>query len=52
LVLAYDPDSEAWYEVLVLRVEGDMLRLRWRDYPLEHIAPQRRDQLALLPPSA
>ncbi len=52
LVLAYDADSEAWYEAIVLQIDGDLLRLRWRDYPLERIAPQRRDQLALLPPSA
>ncbi len=52
LVLAYDADSEAWYEAIVLGIDGDLLRLRWRDYPLERIAPQRRDQLALLPPSA
>jgi hypothetical protein len=52
LVLAYDADSEAWYEAIVLQIDGELLRLRWRDYPLERIAPQRRDQLALLPPSA
>jgi hypothetical protein len=52
LVLAYDAETEGWFDAIVLRVEGDLLRLRWRNYPREHIAPQRRNQLALLPPSA
>jgi hypothetical protein len=52
LVLAYDPEIEGWFEAIVLGIDGELLRLRWRDYPLERLAPQRRDQLALLPPAA
>ncbi len=53
LVLAYDAaESEGWYEAVVLAVDGDLLRLRWRDYPRERLNPQRRDQVGLLPPSA
>jgi hypothetical protein len=52
LVLAYDPETEGWFDAIVLGIDGDLLRLRWLHYPLERLAPQRRDRLALLPPTA
>ena len=50
LVLAFDPPYYAWYEALVIATNGDMLTLKWRDYPEYGTVQRRRSQLALLPP--
>ena len=42
--------EDGWFEALVIAVNGDMLTLRWRDYPHERTVVRRRTQLALLPP--
>ena len=33
LVVANDSREDGWYEAIVIHVDGDMLTLRWRDYP-------------------
>jgi hypothetical protein len=35
LVVANQDRWEGWYEAIVVHVDGDMLTLRWRDYPRE-----------------
>jgi hypothetical protein len=50
LVLAFDPSFDAWFEAFVIAENGDMLTLRWRDYPHEGTVQRRPTQLALLPP--
>jgi hypothetical protein len=35
LVVAYQGQEDGWYESIVVQVDGDMLTLRWRDYPRE-----------------
>jgi hypothetical protein len=49
-VLAFDCPQDAWFEALVIAFNGDMLTLRWRDYPHEGTVQRRPTQLALLPP--
>jgi hypothetical protein len=34
-VIAQDEPTEGWYETIVVETSGDMLTLRWRDYPRE-----------------
>ncbi len=35
VVIAQDEPTEGWYETIVVARDGDMLTLRWRDYPRE-----------------
>jgi hypothetical protein len=49
LVLAPDSPDYGWFEALVIAINGDMLTLRWRDYPHERTVQRRPTQLALLP---
>ena len=35
LVVAQQSREDGWYEVIVVEANGDMLMLRWRDYPRE-----------------
>jgi hypothetical protein len=51
LVVANYSRDEGWYEAIVVQVDGDMLTLRWRDYPRERRFVQHRDRVALLCPS-
>ncbi len=37
VVIALDEPGEGWYETVVLETSGDMLTLRWRDYPRDDI---------------
>ena len=52
LVVANDSRDEGWYEAIVIHVDGDMLTLRWRDYPRERRLVRHRNRLALLYPNA
>ena len=45
-----DPD-DGWWEAIVVKVAGDRLTLRWRDYPDEPLITRQRHRLALLHPS-
>ena len=35
LVVAQQSREDGWYEAIVVEANGDMLTLRWRDYPRE-----------------
>ena len=45
-----DPD-DGWWEAIVVKVAGNRLTLRWRDYPDEPLIVRQRHRLALLHPS-
>jgi len=50
LVLAYGGPEEGWYEAIVMEAQGDMMTVRWPDYPRERRYMQHRNRLALLYP--
>ena len=50
LVVAQDSLEDGWYDAIVVLVDGDMLTLRWRDYPRERRVVRHRLRLALLYP--
>jgi hypothetical protein len=52
LVLATVGVEDGWWESIVLGVNGEMLTLKWRDFPGERTFVRRRTELALLPVSA
>src|SRR4051812_8307739 len=52
LVLATVGVEDGWWESLVLGVNGEMLTLKWRDFPGMRTFVRRRTELALLPVSA
>jgi hypothetical protein len=52
LVLATVGVEDGWWESVVLGVNGEMLTLKWRDFPGERTFVRRRTELALLPVSA
>jgi hypothetical protein len=45
-------DEVAWWEAIVVARDGDMLTVRWRDYPKQAHAVLHRAALALLKPTA
>jgi hypothetical protein len=50
LVVAQEGTEDGWYEAIVAEVNGDMLTLRWRDYPRERRVVRHRQRLGLLYP--
>jgi hypothetical protein len=52
LVVANQEPEEGWYEAVVVHVDGDMMTLRWRDYPRERKIVRHRFRLGLLYPNA
>jgi hypothetical protein len=50
LVVANQDRDEGWYEAIVVEANGDMLTLRWRDYPRERRIVRHRLRLGLLYP--
>ena len=50
LVVAQEGPEDGWYEATVAEVNGDMLTLRWRDYPRERKVVRHRQRLGLLYP--
>jgi len=52
LVIARDDLAAGWWEAIVVAKDGDMLTLRWRDYPKQAPAVLHRAALALLRPTA
>ena len=52
LVVAQEGQEEGWYEAIVVEAAGDMLTLRWRDYPRERRVVRHRLRLGLLYPRA
>ena len=52
VVVAHQSLEDGWYAAIVLEANGDMLTLRWRDYPRERKIVRHRLQLALLYPGS
>jgi len=52
LVVTHEGPEEGWYEAIVVEAAGDMLTLRWRDYPRERRVVRHRLRLGLLYPRA
>jgi hypothetical protein len=52
LVIARDELAAGWWEAIVVAREGDMLTVKWRDYPKQAPAVLHRAALALLRPTA
>jgi hypothetical protein len=52
LVIARDELAAGWWEAIVVAKDGDMLTLKWRDYPKQAPAVLHRAALALLKPTA
>jgi hypothetical protein len=50
LVVANDSREDGWYEAIVVEQNGEMLTLRWRDYPRERRIVRHRLRLGLLYP--
>jgi hypothetical protein len=50
LVVAQEGTEDGWYEAIVAEANGDMLTLRWRDYPRERRVVRHRQRLGLLYP--
>jgi hypothetical protein len=50
LVVATQSREDGWYEAIVVEANGDMLTLRWRDYPRERRIVHHRLRLGLLYP--
>jgi hypothetical protein len=48
LVIAQESLEEGWWEAIVLERNGDMLTLRWRDYPKQAKCVRHRDTVALI----
>jgi hypothetical protein len=47
LVVAQQSLEDGWYEATVIEVDGDMLTLRWRDYPRERKLVRHRLRVGL-----
>ena len=50
VVVVLDEPGEGWYEAIVAETHGDMLTLRWRDYPRERRFVRHRLSVGLLFP--
>jgi hypothetical protein len=50
LVVAQESLEDGWYEAIVVEANGDMLTLRWRDFPRQRRFARHRLQLGLLYP--
>jgi hypothetical protein len=48
LVVAQESPEDGWYEAIVAEVNGDMLTVRWRDYPGQRQIVRHRQRLGLL----
>src|SRR5205085_7114001 len=51
MVIAHESADEGWYEAVVVERHGDMLTLRWRDYPRQRGVTRHRLSVALLYPN-
>ncbi len=50
LVIANEGAEQGWWEAIVIAREGDMLTMRWRDYPKQPKFVQHRSVVAPLNP--
>jgi hypothetical protein len=48
LVIAHENAIEGWWEAIVLARDGDMLTLKWRDYPQQANVVRHLGAVALL----
>jgi hypothetical protein len=51
LVIAQEAKWDGWWEAIVLARDGDMLTLKWRDYPWQPNVQRHAGSVALLKPS-
>jgi hypothetical protein len=51
LVIAHENTVQGWWEAIVLARDGDMLTLKWRDYPEQAHVVRHAATVALLKPS-
>jgi hypothetical protein len=52
LVIAQEALDDGWWEAIVLDRDGDMLTLKWRDYPWQSNVVRHAGAVALLKPSS
>jgi hypothetical protein len=50
LVIAHESATPGWWEAIVLARDGDMLTLKWRDYPWQTNVVRHATTVALLKP--
>ena len=50
MVVAHEGPKEPWFVAVVVAREGDMLTLKWRDYPYEANVLRHVGSVALLKP--
>jgi hypothetical protein len=50
LVIAQESPEDGWYAAIVLEANGDMVTVRWRDYPRSSRFVRHRRRLGLLYP--
>jgi hypothetical protein len=50
LVVAQEDPEDGWYEAIVIEVNGEMLTLRWRNYPRQRSLVRHRLRVGLLYP--
>ena len=48
LVIGHEGHDYGWWEAIVTEVRGDVLTLRWRDYPKQAAVTRDRQEVALL----
>jgi hypothetical protein len=48
LVIGHESHGDGWWEAIVTEVRGDVLTLRWRDYPKQAAVTRNRKDVALL----
>ena len=46
-VIGFESAEDGWWEAIVTEINGEMLALRWRDYPRQPMVARRRHQVAL-----
>jgi len=51
LVIAFENKVWGWWEAIVVAKDGDMLTLKWRDYPKQPNETRHRGSVALLNPN-
>jgi hypothetical protein len=51
LVIAFEDKVWGWWEAVVIERTGDMLKLRWRDFPKQPPVARHRNAVALLNPT-
>jgi len=52
LVVAQETSEDGWYEAIVVEASGEMITVRWRDYPRVRSFVRHRNRLGLLYPGA